>query len=161
MPASPSGERHVAHVGLGSNMGDRQLNLRRALQAIDARPDVEVRAVSSFHETEPVGGPPQGRYLNAAATVRTSLSARELLEALHGIEAQFGRERSIRWGPRTLDLDLLLYDEATIDEAGLTVPHPRMHERRFVLAPLCEIAPEARHPRLARTVRAMLAELES
>jgi len=146
MPASQCDERHVAHVGLGSNMGDRELNLRRALQAIDARPDIEVTAVSSFHETEPVGGPPQDAYLNAAATVRTTLSARGLLDALHGIEAQLGRERGARWGPRTLDLDLLLYDDVVNDEPGLVLPRDDINRYAFVLRPLAELAGGERHP---------------
>lgn len=127
-------------------------------------PGVRVEAVSSLHETEAVtldGAGGQPRYLNGAAVARTTLSAGELLAALLRIERALGRERERegRWGARTIDLDLLLYGEAVIEEEGLRVPHPRMHERAFVLAPLAEVAPEAVHPQRGETVREMLALL--
>lgn len=150
----------TAYIGLGSNLGDRRLNLRRALAALDERDGIAVRRVSSFVETEPVGGPPQGPFLNAAAELETTLEPRALLVALHEVERELGRERSVRWGPRTIDLDLLLYGGRVIDEPGLRVPHPRMHERRFVLAPLSAIAPDARHPALDATVRELLDRLD-
>ncbi len=149
----------VVYIGLGSNLGDRAANLRGALEALRRREDIEVVEVSPFQETEPVG-PPQPRYLNAAARVRTPLSPRELLEVLQEVEEQFGRERSVRWGPRTLDLDILLYGERIVDQPDLRIPHPRMHERRFVLGPLRKIAPEAVHPVLDKTVRRLLRELK-
>jgi 2-amino-4-hydroxy-6-hydroxymethyldihydropteridine diphosphokinase len=143
----------AAYVALGSNLGDRAAQLTRALAALRATPGIEVAAVSSLFETEPVGGPPQGAYLNAAVALRTRLSPHALLARLHEIEAAAGRRRAAeRDGPRTLDLDLLLYGEEKIDEPELALPHPRLHERAFVLEPLQEIAPQARHPLLGRTV---------
>jgi 2-amino-4-hydroxy-6-hydroxymethyldihydropteridine diphosphokinase len=131
----------VAYIGLGSNLGDREGNLREALALLAELG--EVRA-SSFRETEPVGVTDQPRFLNAAAEVSTDLPAHDFLDALLAIERDLGRDRSReeRWGPRTLDLDLLLYGDDVIDEPGLTVPHPRLAERRFVLEPLYELAPD-------------------
>jgi 2-amino-4-hydroxy-6-hydroxymethyldihydropteridine diphosphokinase len=135
-----------AYVGLGSNVGDRERNLRDALALLDG-PEVQVVAVSRFRETDPVGYLEQPRFLNAAALVETGLAARELLERLLAVERSLGRERTgPRFGPRTIDLDLLLYDDETIDEPGLTVPHPRLAERRFVLEPLAELDPELMLP---------------
>ena len=143
---------HSAWIGLGSNLGDRASHLRGALRALAETPGVEVVAVSRFHETEPVG-PPQGRYLNAAAGLRTSLEPRELLGCLLAIEARAGRERGpVRWSARTLDLDLLFYDDACLEERDLVVPHPRLHERSFVLEPLRELAPDLVHPKLGATL---------
>jgi 2-amino-4-hydroxy-6-hydroxymethyldihydropteridine diphosphokinase len=153
------GEWHTAYVGLGANLGEPAETLRAALDELDSRADVSVRAVSEFHETEPVGGPPQPNYVNAAAELRTRLSPRGLLELLHEVEDRFGRERGVRNGPRTLDLDLLLYEQVRVTCPALKLPHPRMHARRFVLEPLSEIAPEAEHPVLKLTVMEMLRKL--
>lgn len=127
-----------AFLGLGSNLGDRAAYLQAA---IDALPDVA--AVSAFHETDPVGGPPGQRpYLNAVVELDTALSPRELLHIAQQLEAQAQRVRAERWGPRTLDVDVLLVGDLTVDEPDLQVPHPRMWERDFVLVPLAELAPE-------------------
>ena len=129
-------------MGLGANLGDREATIRRAVELLQEVPDTEVLAVSTLRETDPVGLEDQPRFLNGAAAVRTELSARALLDALLGIERQLGRTRDgPPFGPRTIDLDLLVYGEEQVDEPGLTVPHPRLHERRFALEPLAELAP--------------------
>jgi 2-amino-4-hydroxy-6-hydroxymethyldihydropteridine diphosphokinase len=131
-----------AYVGLGANLGDRERTLREAVEALAAAEGVEVVAVSTVRETEPVGVGEQPLFLNGAVELGTTLTARELLEVLLAVEQRFGRVRAPgEHGPRTLDLDLLLYGEEVIEEPGLTVPHPRLHERRFVLEPLAELAP--------------------
>ena len=132
-----------AYVALGSNLGDREQNLLGAVEALGAEPGVDVVAVSGLIETEPVGFLDQPRFVNGVAAIETTLSARALLEVLLDVERRFGRIREgvPAQGPRTLDLDLLLYGVAEIDEPGLRVPHPRLHERAFVLEPLAELAP--------------------
>jgi 2-amino-4-hydroxy-6-hydroxymethyldihydropteridine diphosphokinase len=131
-----------AFVGLGANLGDREQTIRGAVAALDAEPAVEVVAVSALRETEPWGPVAQPRYLNGVAELETDLGPRALLDALLRVEQGLGRVRSgERWGPRTIDLDLLLVGDQTVDEPGLTLPHPRLHERRFVLEPLAELAP--------------------
>ena len=142
-----------AYVGLGANLGDREATIRAAVAALPG-----VVAVSRLLETNPVGVTDQPRFLNGVAALETDLSARELLDRLLEIERELGRERRERWGPRTIDLDLLLYGEETVDEPGLTVPHPRLHERRFALEPLAELEPDALIPGRGR-VEIVLAEL--
>ncbi len=154
----------TAYIALGSNMGDRAANLQQALTLLGERAGIQVKRVSSLHETAPVGGPPgQGRYLNAAAELTTTLSAPELLQALHGIEQKLGRVRGEKDGPRTLDLDLLFYGQEIIElkeaDLDLVVPHPRLHERLFVLEPLAEIGAAVVHPRLCQSVAEMLGTL--
>lgn len=132
-----------AYVALGSNLGDREAILRAAVDALDAEDGIEVVAVSSLRDTEPVGVGDQPRFLNGAVALDTTLAPRELLERLLEVEQRFGRVRVPgEHGPRTLDLDLLLYGDERIDEPGLVVPHPRLHERRFVLEPLADLDPE-------------------
>jgi len=137
-----------AYVGLGSNLGEREATLWKALEGLGATEGIEVVAVSSFRETDPVGVVDQPRFVNGAAALETSLRPRELLERLLDVERSLGRDRAVeeRWGPRTLDLDLLLYGGETIDEPGLEVPHPRLAERAFVLEPLLELDPDLRLP---------------
>jgi 2-amino-4-hydroxy-6-hydroxymethyldihydropteridine diphosphokinase len=143
----------TVYVGLGSNMGDRQAYLDKAIEMLQERSDMEVTQVSSYYETEPVGGPPgQGLYLNAVIEVQTDLPAAEVLRVLLEVERTLGRVRRERHGPRTIDLDLLLYGDAVLDEAGLVVPHPAMHERAFVLEPFAEIAPDVGHPVLRKKI---------
>jgi 2-amino-4-hydroxy-6-hydroxymethyldihydropteridine diphosphokinase len=146
----------VAYVGLGSNLDDRAKHITHALAALRATPGVRVGAVSPLVETEPVGGPPQGPYLNGAVELFVTLPPRALLERLLAIEAEAGRVRGAsRNEPRCLDLDLLFYGDARIDEPGLVVPHPRLHQRSFVLEPLRHIAPDFVHPVLGRSVASL------
>jgi 2-amino-4-hydroxy-6-hydroxymethyldihydropteridine diphosphokinase len=136
-----------AYVGLGSNLGDRKATLLRALELLAAEAGVAVTAVSAFRDTEPIGYADQPRFLNGVAAVDTELPARELLERLLRVERSLGRRRDgPRFGPRTVDLDLLLYGDATIEEPGLSVPHPRLGDRRFVLEPLAELDPSLTLP---------------
>jgi 2-amino-4-hydroxy-6-hydroxymethyldihydropteridine diphosphokinase len=131
-----------AYIGLGANIGNRRRTLAAALEELAAEPGIAVVAVSSVRETDPVGIADQPRFLNAAAALETELTPRELLDRLLAVERRLGRTRSgPRFGPRTIDLDLLVYGGEQIDEPGLEVPHPRLHERRFALEPLAEIAP--------------------
>jgi 2-amino-4-hydroxy-6-hydroxymethyldihydropteridine diphosphokinase len=140
-----------AYVGLGANLGERELTLRRAIELLEAQDGIEVVGVSRFRETDPVGVLQQPRFVNGVAAVETSLTPGELLEALLGVERMLGRVRDgMRWGPRTIDLDLLLYGGEMVDEPGLRVPHPRLHERRFALEPLAELDPDAVVPGVGR-----------
>ncbi len=151
-----------AFVGLGSNLGEREVTLRAAIGRLRGLPDVEVIRVSSFRDTEPVGPVDQPRFLNGAVELETGLTARALLGALLELERAFGRDRSAGppHGPRTLDLDLLLYGAETIDEPLLNVPHPRLQERRFVLEPLAELDPDLEVPGQG-PVQTLLARLDS
>jgi 2-amino-4-hydroxy-6-hydroxymethyldihydropteridine diphosphokinase len=145
----------VAYVGLGSNLGEREEAIRHAAELIGAR------RLSAIVETDPWGYVEQPRFLNAVAELETALEPRLLLDLLLDVESQLGRERvGHRWGPRTIDLDLLLYGDRTVDEPGLAVPHPRMHERLFVLEPLADLAPLLEIPGKG-TVQALLAGLQS
>jgi len=150
----------TVYLGLGSNLGDRQRHLARALAALASAPAIRILAVSPFIETEPVGGPPgQGMYLNGAAQVETDLAPAALLAELKSVEHRLGRRDGPRWGERPIDLDILLYDDLVLETPDLVIPHSRLSERRFVLAPLAEIAPDARDPRSGLSVRDLLARL--
>ncbi len=137
-----------AYVALGSNLGDRAANLQFAVDELAAASGVEVLELSRVYETAPVGGPPQDAFLNAVAALETTLTPHALLALGQRIESDAHRVRRERWGPRTLDVDLLLYDDMQIDDPDLTLPHPRMWERGFVLAPLHDVAPELVGPEL-------------
>ena len=151
----------TAFVGIGSNLGDPERQIEAALERLAAEDGIELVAVSTLRETEPVGFRDQPNFVNGAARIETELPARDLLKRLLAIEQQLGRIRGEgpRFGPRTIDLDLLAYGAERIDEPGLTVPHPRLAERRFALEPLAELAPSFEVPGLG-SVQALLAELE-
>ncbi|MCD8118533.1 MAG: 2-amino-4-hydroxy-6-hydroxymethyldihydropteridine diphosphokinase [Lachnospiraceae bacterium] len=150
---------HTVYVGLGSNIGDCEGYLDFALKKMAGHPRIELDRVSTFIRTKPVGPVEQPDFLNACARLQTSLEAGELLIFLQQLEQEAGRTREIHWGPRTLDLDILLYDDLVSDDKTLTLPHPEMHKRLFVLEPMCEIAPEAVHPRLGKSMAKLREDL--
>lgn len=149
----------VSYVGLGSNLGNALENCEKALERISGLPRTRLVASSSFYLTSPVGYVSQSDFVNAVCEIKTELSPRELFCALKGIEQEMGRRPSFKWGPRLIDLDILLYNQAWIDEEDLQIPHPRLHERRFVLVPLCEIAPYVLHPLYGITMKGLLERL--
>jgi len=148
-----------AYVGLGANLGPREVTLLRAADLLAAADGVEVVAVAQLRETEPVGLVEQPPFLNGAVAIDTSLPPRALLDLLLEIERSLGRVRGERWGPRTIDLDLLVYGDERVEEQGLHVPHPRLHERRFALEPLAELDPELEIPGLGK-VSELIAALD-
>lgn len=151
---------HKAYLSVGSNMGDRKKYLEDGIEALKAHPLIKQVKVSELIETAPYGGVEQADFLNAAIGLETLMEPEELLEALHNIENSAGRERILRWGPRTLDLDILFFDQLVYESDTLVIPHPDLHNREFVLKPLSTIAPNYRHPLLGMTVSQELAELE-
>jgi 2-amino-4-hydroxy-6-hydroxymethyldihydropteridine diphosphokinase len=149
-----------AYIGLGCNLGDRELKLLSAIAELGRLPGTRVTALSHFYETEPVGGVAQDDFYNAAARIATTLRPLELLAELQRIETEvFQRTPSLRWGPRSMDLDILLYGDLVLTGEILTIPHPRLAERRFVLQPLADIAPALVHPTLGNSIAELLASL--
>jgi 2-amino-4-hydroxy-6-hydroxymethyldihydropteridine diphosphokinase len=151
--------KHIVFIGLGSNMGDRQANLRAALHAL--HPAVQVLAQSPVYETAPWGYTDQPDFLNQVVKAETELTPHALLDSLKSIETALGRTPTFRYGPRPIDLDILLYDDLVLDTTNLTLPHPRLTQRAFVLVPLADLAPDLRPPRSRKTIRQMLAALEA
>jgi 2-amino-4-hydroxy-6-hydroxymethyldihydropteridine diphosphokinase len=150
----------IAYIGIGSNMGDSQRNCREAIERTGALDECSVISVSSFYFTEPVGVKAQEWYVNGAVSVSTTMSAQDLLKALLQVELHMGRIRLEKWGPRVIDLDLLLYGQDIIDETDIKVPHPLMHMRKFVMAPMSELAPDLIHPLFGKSMMELLKEIE-
>lgn len=149
-----------AYISVGSNLGDRLEYINRALKMLNEQEDIKVTRISSFYETEPVGYEEQGKFINAAFALETKLQPGELLGLLQSIESALNRVRTRRWGPRTIDLDILFYDDLILNDPDLTLPHPRLTERAFVLIPLAEIAPLLVHPVTGKTISYHLEALD-
>ncbi|MFZ5857729.1 MAG: 2-amino-4-hydroxy-6-hydroxymethyldihydropteridine diphosphokinase [Chloroflexota bacterium] len=147
------------YLALGTNLGDRLANLRAALRSLP--PDIQPVSVSRIFETPPWGFTDQPAFLNMAIHARTRLEPEALLRKLKTLEVELGREQTFRWGPRLIDLDILFYDDLVLDTPPLVIPHPRLHERGFVLVPLIDIAPDLVHPVLGKTIRQLLAEIDA
>ena len=145
-------------IALGSNLGDREAYLEQAVEELRAVDSIALVKESSIIETNPVGGPPQDRFLNQVVEIETTLSPDALLAEMQRVERTLGRIRREKWGPRTIDLDILLYGNKVVCRPGLQIPHPRMHERTFVLKPLCEIAPDVLHPTIGKRICEILEE---
>jgi 2-amino-4-hydroxy-6-hydroxymethyldihydropteridine diphosphokinase len=149
----------IAYLSLGSNVGDREQYLKNAIKLLNDHHEIEVTRVSSIYETDPVGYTDQGEFLNLVLEIKTSLSAETLLHQCLQVEKDLGREREFRWGPRIIDLDILLYNHENIETEELIVPHPRMHERAFVLVPLVELSQTIKHPKYNTPMIALLDEI--
>ena len=148
--------QEVVYLGLGSNLGDKVDNCLRALEGISASPHIYIQTVSSLYKTEPIGYRDQDWFINCVAKVSTTLSPLTLRQFLQGIEQQMGRQKTFAMGPRLIDIDILFYGAEVVEETGLIIPHPRLHERGFVLVPLAELAPDLIHPILQKTIKELL-----
>jgi 2-amino-4-hydroxy-6-hydroxymethyldihydropteridine diphosphokinase len=153
-------QRHHAYIGFGSNLGDRLENCKNAIGALAALPPCSLLKTSSFYETSPVGLVDQPAFINGVVLLETDEDAHWLLRQMLEIEKTFGRIRNLKWGPRSIDLDLLFFDDQIINTPELSVPHPSLHERRFVLEPLNEVAPDFRHPSLGKSVADLRNDLQ-
>ena len=151
---------HLVYIGFGSNIGDRLKHIQNALHILSQTEGISLETISSIYKTDPVGYEAQGEFLNGVAAIQTSLSPLSLLNTLKDIETAIGRQHRIRWGPREIDLDILIYGDVCLQTEKLVVPHPEMHLRGFVLVPLAEIAPNFVHPVFQETVQTLLARLE-
>ncbi|MBU0629790.1 MAG: 2-amino-4-hydroxy-6-hydroxymethyldihydropteridine diphosphokinase [Candidatus Margulisbacteria bacterium] len=156
--AAKKGGLVTVYLGLGSNVGDREEFVEQAVFLLEKNPNIQVTKRSANYETDPEGGSEQPKFINAAVEIRTKLAPQKLLDFCQEIEAALGRERELEWGPRTMDIDILLYDDLIYSDDTLQVPHPLMHERLFVLKPLKEIAPRMIHPVLEKTIEAIYDE---
>ncbi len=149
----------TAYLGLGANLGDKQETIQQALLELDALPTIKVVAVSSLHQTVPVGITDQPDFLNGAAAIQTTLTPQELLAQVLQMEQRLGRVRTVRWGPRTIDIDILAFGDEIVSQPHLTIPHPRLEERAFALLPLAEIAPDLRLPGESETLQKKAARI--
>ncbi|MDE0482612.1 MAG: 2-amino-4-hydroxy-6-hydroxymethyldihydropteridine diphosphokinase [Candidatus Poribacteria bacterium] len=151
---------HSAYIGFGSNIGDRLSYIENAIHALSEAEGITLQKISSLYETEPVGDEAQAQFLNGVIAIKTGLSAHTLLQTLKQIETTVGRQHRARWGPREIDLDILIYGDICLRTPNLVIPHPEMHLRRFVLVPLAEIAPGVVHPVFNKTIQTLLERLE-
>ena len=151
---------YLAYIGFGSNIGDRLVHIQNAIRALSKTEGITLRKISSIYKTDPVGYEAQAQFLNGVAAIQTDLPPLSLLHILKDIETAVGRRQRIRWGPREIDLDILIYGDLCLQTEKLIIPHPEMHRRRFVLAPLAEIAPNLVHPVFQETVQSLLEHLE-
>ena len=151
---------HLVYIGFGSNIGDRLTHIQNAIDALSKTEGITLQKISSIYKTAPVGYEAQAHFLNGVAAIQTDLSPLSLLHTLKDIETAIGRKHRVRWGPREIDLDILIYGDLCLQTEKLVIPHPEMHLRRFVLAPLAEIAPDLVHPVFQETIHALLESLE-
>ncbi len=149
----------TVYIGLGSNIGDRERNIVNAITRIDACKEICIKNKSGFYNTKPIGGPPQPDYVNCVIELETEIEPQRMLGEFKEIELELGRRPGVRWGPRIIDIDILLYGNRIINDHNIKIPHERMHERTFVLEPLCEISPDFEHPVLRKTICELLKEL--